>query len=157
MRTMHGPVIRLALCPALALIILASCGESPKADPVGEEHPGRQFSAQDKAIARALSLGSRSKIQEESTPYDQAVACRVAIESIGERLRQLDTVTSDQIRAVDQAEALYDRRIQVLASAADKSNGDISADIQARAEVDTDQGAQALRAIDCLRNLEQAN
>ncbi len=146
--------IRPTLQGALALLLVAcSSPEETTQTPPGEE-PARQFSAAERAAAQALSIGNRGTMPEAASPYEQALACSQAIESITERFRQSGALTEQQMQAVDQAKALYDRRAQLLASQADRSADESPTDPRDAAQDSPAPREQALLAMGCLQELD---
>lgn len=145
-----------ALPCTLALALLAGCSGAQESDQgagVSQEQV-RQFSNEERLAARALSIGSRSAAPQSGNPYEQAVTCSSAIEALADRLRQSDALTSEQLQIVEQAKAVYDRRIRSLTDQASAAGTAVGEDpLQA---VDNPPRGEALQAIGCIQNLAEA-
>ena len=151
---MAHPSFRLALPCLAVLALLASCSEPRNPNPVMREEPGGPVSDADRQAAQALSISNRGAAQEAGSPYEQAQACSMAISVIAERLGQSDLLTGEQAQALERAKAVYDRRVQTLATARPKAEADIAAPEQDGAG-SPEVGEMAFQAMDCLRKLDQ--
>lgn len=151
--------LRSALPCVLALVaLLQGCSEPQEAAQVPE--PGAQsvhhFSEEDQLAARALSISNRGAVQESDTPYAHALACSSAIEALTDRLRQSDTLTAEQLRVVEQAKAVYDRRARLLRTQMEAANPAARETLQQIPE-EIPPGGRALQAIGCLQKLAEAS
>lgn len=118
---------------------------NPKTAPV--------FGAEEKAAARALSVGSDSMAQTDAQPYAQALLCQVALEAVAEPLRQSGRLSAEQTAGVEQLIAFYERRVQSLSTG--KSEAELRLETEkyrAQAEATVSRTAFA-----CLRKLQLDN
>lgn len=148
------PGFRALFFSALATT-LAAC--SPAADDRGSglSAPSvRMFSAEDKKVAAALSLGAGPDLDKEGSPYAQAVACKAAYDDVAERLAQPGMVSADQMRSMETAGEVFQKRLSGVAASVRKSGDEIQRDLAARK--DTGAGAEATMRIliSCLRKLQ---
>lgn len=131
--------------------LLSSCAGPGEAlgDP---EHDARSQAAPNEAerrAARLLSLTNNSSLDAKSDPYERAVLCVVAIDSLQERLRNAFGITGDQKRALAVARGVYERRADSAKAAGANLRGDIEkADSEAE-----DAGELARTGVSCLRQL----
>jgi hypothetical protein len=142
---------------ALAFALLGACSGAPETDRAAtDEQPAQLFSQEERIAARALSIGNRGIMEEAESPYQQAVECSGAIAALAERFRQAGGLTSEQLAIVDQAKAVYDRRMQLLAGQARQADQDTGPDQPSSAEDSPEPGARALLAVGCIQRLAQA-
>jgi hypothetical protein len=153
---MSCTMLRHTLLSAFSLTLLLSCSEGPES-PIAAEAPSKSFTDADKEIARKLSIGRVASTLQTGTPYDQALRCGLAIDAIKDRFRDMDSVTPEQLKALDQAKAMYDARLKGLGTSSGKTQEDISADIQSQIENGPAAGELILQAIDCIEELERAS
>ena len=94
-------MIQSVLCASLAsaaTLMLTACSA---ATDVEEQQPSKaEFSAEDKRVAQALSIG-RNVERADATPQYEAMLCHLALEAIGERLENTDLLTSEQIEVFE--------------------------------------------------------
>lgn len=148
-----------ALLPAALLPVVMLAGCSPPAAPQSDATvggSGRTFSAEEKRAAAQLSLGAGSELDTESTPYAQALACKVAFNDIADRLRQPGAIPAEQRRAIATVSATLDNQLASYAQAAGKGAADIARDEAARRSAGPDTNASARIVLACIRRL-QAN
>ena len=147
----------LALILALALTLALAACSSPQDDgqTAVREQPVQTFSVAERAAAQALSIGNRGTVPEAAGPYEQALACSHAIEFITERFGESGALTDQQVQAVEQVKAVYDRRARTLGNQAGRSAEEIRADLRDAAEESPEPREQALQAMGCLQQLDQ--
>jgi transposase-like protein len=133
-------------------LLLASCG-SGDTTPVPDAMPeqGREFSAEEKRAALALSIGNVQALSAETSAYDRSLLCSIALESVGMQLSQGGQLDPAVVDAVEQVRAVYNNRVQQLGSAEGKTVADIAADRQQRSEQIPEQSERGQIAIGCLR------
>jgi hypothetical protein len=122
---------------------------STSADPPEQQKSlvRQQFTDQDKRIARALSLGG-DDILRKAKPQYEATLCSLALDAIEDNVKDSGILSSEQRRALKQAEAIFQLRA-VTGLSAEESE-------QTRRAVETaypERSTRARFAIGCLRNL----
>ncbi|OBX19949.1 hypothetical protein A9995_05255 [Erythrobacter sp. QSSC1-22B] len=145
---------RNAVATNLILITLplAACGSnevSPPPDKMAEQ--AREFSAQDKQAALALSIGSVSALSAETSAYDRSLSCSIALESVSSQLSKSGQLDTAMVNAIEQVRTIYNQRVQQLGSAENKSASDIADDRQQRSEEIPEPRERGQIAIGCLR------
>lgn len=132
---------------AILATLLALTGCSAAREPAADQPPQKEFSAEDKRIARRLSLGG-GETREASSPRFYATLCTLALDSIAERIQDGGMLSGEQSRAFAQAHALWARRAAEGAAPAERE--------AARKEVEEaypEPASRARFAIGCLRDL----
>lgn len=144
-------MIRLPLT-ASALVFLVSIAACSSPDETSETRMTRKdsetFSAEDRRVAKALSLGGY-ELRASGNTYDKAVLCNVSLQALADRMRESGLLSAEQQRAFSQAQGVYTLR----AGSTGKSASQIAQD---RREVEAaypDMNARARIAIGCLREL----
>lgn len=151
---MLNTILKTVLCALLVSGALPGCSdESALRAPPSEK--AREFGEQDKAAARALSIGNNEAMASADSPYAQALLCRHGIEVIADRLRQSGGFSDEQVQGIAQAQTYFDRRLRVLADSEGKSASDIRSDLAKTATDNPDIGVNARIAIACLQKLQQ--
>jgi len=158
--------LRFALTCTLCLTVLVACSGEPGSDPAatGEVLGGAPadvtvadsaaFSEQEKRAARMLSMGSGASVETASSPYQQALRCRTAIETVGARFRQGGAQGDAQSQAIAQATAILDQRLRAQAVLEDKSDAAIRRDLEQAVQAADDLPAQGQLLIACLQQLQ---
>jgi len=146
---------RYILACVLSLALLTSCseGESFEEMTALADQPGN-FSEQEKLAAQKLSMGNSTALDAASGPYEESVLCRSAIEALAERFREMGGPGETQVRAIEQAAAIFDRRLETFGSREGKSDAAIRRDLQQAREGGPEIGAQAQLAVTCLQRLQ---
>jgi hypothetical protein len=132
---------------AAALLALSACSTSADSPQPEQATVQEHFSDEDKRIARALSLGG-DDILGKATPQYEAALCSLALAAIEDSVKDRGLLSSEQRRALRQAEALYQRRAVAGLSAEELE--------QTRNDVEADYPEPRVRArfaIGCLRDL----
>ena len=145
-------------CAALATaILLAGCSAPPEAkgDAAFEESAARTYGAEDKRIASLLSLGNGSELDEEGSPYDQALTCKAAYDDVVRRFDDPASLPAEQRRAMEIAGSVFEKRLASFAAAAGKSPADIRRETRERNALGAGTGANARILISCLRKLQE--
>ena len=133
-------------------LLLVACGSSEGSSPPGQmPEEAREFSAQDKQAALALSLGNVSALSEQTSAYDRSLSCSIALESVYAQLSENGQLDTAVINAIEQVSTIYDQRVQQLGSADNKAPADIATDRLQRAEEIADPSVRGQIAIGCLR------
>ena len=137
-------VLRASLASA-ATLMLTACSA---ATDVEEQQPSQaEFSAEDKRVAQALSIG-RNVERADATPQYEAMLCNLALEAIGERLENTDLLTSEQIEVFEKAKAIYQNRAGVGLTTEEREK--TQSDVEAAYPEAKDRARFAMR---CLRDL----
>jgi hypothetical protein len=140
----------LALSSGFFCAFLSACAQ-PASIPESEDILGADTEASeaDLRTARLLSLSNNGAVQTISDPYELSISCAVSIQALANRLRTMNGVTSDQLRAIDAAGTLYRKR----ALDTGKSPADLNQDIERKRAEDVDVNQHARMALSCLRQL----
>lgn len=137
--------------------MLMSCSGATGEDRSTESRTqAREFSQEDKAAARALSIGNASAIEEAASPYAQALLCRNAIEKLAAQFRQTEGLSDEQIQGIEQVQALYDRRVRLLSGPESKSSENLSHDLDQPTADNSESKTNGRVAIACLRQLQES-
>lgn len=136
--------------PAVAVILmLAGCAPSDTNRPADTASAKRTFSAEERRIAEALSVGG-AEVRETTSPRSYAMLCAMALDALGERLDKGDLLTMQQRDALTTAQRLYNSRA---------SSGLYREEQDAlRREVEAmhpDTGDRARLGIGCMRSLAE--
>ena len=142
----------LAISVIFVPLLLAACGSSEPA-PVHREmaDQAREFSEEDKQAALALSVGNVQALSAETSAYDRALSCSIALESVSTQLSESGQLDPAMVNAIDQVRTVYNNRVQQLGSAENKSTADIAAERLQRAEEIPEPRERGQIAIGCLR------
>lgn len=136
--------------------LLASCSQPPASrEDDTPKSPPREFSAQDKKIAQALSVGNDSTVENADGPYDQALLCRNAIETIIGRLVDSGRAGGEVLGTLRQAQEVFDTRLRSLATSEGKSQNDLRRDIRDAAEQNVSSSTASRLVLGCFKNLQQ--
>jgi hypothetical protein len=129
---------------------LGACAPARPAPEQGSERGAeRQFSAEEKAIARSLSLGAVA-LKEEITPAYRAALCELTLASVQEQIATSGMLTDEQQRAFSQAQAMYRQRAKIGLSQ------DQAREVRAQVVRDfPDPSARARFVVECLRELAE--
>lgn len=134
-----------------AVFALAGCTASPDtADADREPQAPRTFSAEERRVAQALSVGG-SDVREASSPRSYAMLCTMALDTLGTRMEDGALLSAEQRQAFAAARRIYRER----------ATGGLSREEQdaLRREVETahpEPGDRARFGIGCLRELAGA-
>lgn len=109
----------------------------------------RDVGPEERQAARALSLIDSGQITAID-PYEKARQCSVAIGVLTESVEGLGTFTPEQIRVLDDARAVYDRRMRLEASGSEQPPPSTP---EAQEQENSQTAEQARGAIACLREL----
>lgn len=140
---------------SLAAALTTSCSAPQNsAAPAPDGRPTVQFSAQDKAAARSLSIGNTTTLQGAKDPYQLAMLCSVAIDTLMATLRQSAILSGEQLKAMEQIRGVYASRVQALAAANGTGRAAIEKDLAELRNADDDQAEQARTAIGCIQRLQ---
>ena len=133
-------------------LLLAACSSGEPAPAPGETPDrAREFSEEDKRAALALSIGNVQALSAETSAYDRAQTCSIALESVYAQLSESGQLDTAMINAIDQVRTVYNNQVQQLGSAENKSTADIAADRLQRAEEIPEPSERGQIAIGCLR------
>lgn len=141
----------------ITLVSLAAACSPPAAVTQGAstDQPARQFGAEEKRAARALSIGNDPALVGDATPYDRALRCSIAFEALAKKFVEAGSGSGPQLRAIGQARALFDRRAGTLARQANRTTAEMAGDRAKQAEAFPEGPERARAAIGCIRQLQQ--
>lgn len=135
------------LCSLVAFGLMGACSSAdvPKAN--GDMSYQKEFTADDKRVAKVLSIGGEDSIPDASPQY-RATLCSLALESIADRMLGEGILTNEQQEAFTSAQSLYSRRAAANASVEERAQlvSDVETSYPNRSE-------RARFAIGCLRDL----
>lgn len=144
----HAAATSLFLMP----MVLAACGSNEVPPPPSQmAEQAREFSAEDRQAALALSIGNVSALSAETSAYDRSLSCGIALETVYAQLAESGQLDTAMVKAIDQVRTIYNQRAQQLGSADNKSPAEIAADRQQRAEEIPEPSERGQIAIGCLR------
>ncbi|OYW44558.1 MAG: hypothetical protein B7Z08_08005 [Sphingomonadales bacterium 32-68-7] len=135
---------------------MVSCSPSAQestANDLASAAPG-PFSAEDKRVARALSVGNSQLLDAADSPYEQALLCNVAINYMAEALEQRGGLQPDQQQAVALARDFFAERARDLGLGRGKSPVEIERDQATKASSIPEGRAKAQLAIGCVQRLQ---
>lgn len=143
-------LIAVATCAAT----IAGCAASDR--PSEQENGSKPvvYTAEDKRIARLLSIGNRQDLLVGSA-YDKAQLCSVAIETIEDQMRKSDVLSAQQLRAVALARTAFDRQALALGRAEGKSADRVIADRRALIQDDLKRQERMQLSLSCLEQARQ--
>lgn len=142
------------LC-ALGAVLLTACAPETSPAPQPSQTPAREFSAEDKRAAQALSIGNQAALTGAATAYDRALLCNIALDSLIEQLQERGALTTEQQRAFGEVQRLYERRLAQAAGG--KSQEELATDRTQAEEANPEPSTRAQIAIGCLRQLQRAS
>jgi hypothetical protein len=150
LRNTRSPALKAALLPVA--LLLSACGSGEAAPTPGKiPEQAREFSAEDKKAALALSMGNVQALSAETSAYDRSLLCSIALESVQAQLSESGQLDTAMINAIDQVRTIYTTRVQQLGAAENKSGSEIAADHQQRVEELSQRSERGQIAIGCLR------
>jgi len=144
---------RPILFGSFAFLVVSCSSPQESAQTPLDENALPQFSEEDRLAAQVLSIANRGRMPEAPSPYEQALACSQAIETIVERLRQSGALTDQQMQAVEEGKLIYERRAQLLRGQADPAAGNVQAEFS-NARGSPTLRDQTLFAMGCLQELD---
>lgn len=145
---------RAGACTALILCFLG-CSQAPDAPGItAAPAEPTSFTAEDKRAAQALSIGSGISLAGGVSPYDKALRCSLAFGELSARFENLGATADQQSRAMAQAKAMFDQRLERAAAQAGRTARQITAD-RAKLDAELPEGGERARmAIACIRELQ---
>ena len=147
-----GPSV-LRNLPITLVLLLAACGQ--------DVAPGRSqltpttqvFSADDRRVARQLSIDARQDLTAYSSPYLRALVCEAAVNRLEALLNDINAISSEQKSALKMAREAYSRRVLAAARLEAKSVNDVGVDRRTQAASSMDRSAELQTGLTCLREL----
>lgn len=122
-----APAVRSRKSIVIALVVAAQLAAScTPADPEAERvvsDNSEQFSAEERRIAAALSVGSSAILDDGSTPLQRAVDCAAALEFFVDRLDGSGILTEEQGRVANDILAYYRAEANRLVGTGKRSDG----------------------------------
>jgi hypothetical protein len=147
---------RAVLGAALWASALSSCSDAELPVEPQPHEETREFSEADKRAARALSVNNTEVMANAETPYAQALLCRHGIAQVADLAQETLLMSGEQEQALRQAEALFDQRLQDLASAEGKSAAEVQADLEQVSQDNQDRATNLRVAASCLEQVRQS-
>lgn len=144
-------IIRGTFSCSLAAGLIAACEAPPAQDDPSAFSSNRVYSEEERRIAAALSIGRPAILEEEASEYGKAILCKIALDSIAPRLREL--TSTEQRAQLAQVEAQVAEQAFVQGGAGGKSRAEVTRDLQARAAQIDDPSVLVPTAMACLRTL----
>jgi hypothetical protein len=142
-----GPIVTtLAACG-----MVSSCGAPAGHAEDQPSAPKKVFSEADRKVAVALSVGRPALLQREATEYDKAILCKIALDSISLRLREMSS--PEHAAQLSQMEARLAERAYLQGSAAGKNRAQVDRDLAAKAAESDDPSILIPVAMACLRTI----
>jgi hypothetical protein len=114
-----------------------------------------QFTDEDKRVTRLLSVGNNRALAQSDTPYDEALLCSLAIDSMSEVLNRNNSLPAEQLTALGQAIEVLRSRVQAFGRDLGKEASEIEADREAVAEQVASEQERAQIAIGCVRRFQE--
>lgn len=137
------------LRPPLAgslLLLAAACQQGAPAAPREQ----RTFSAEDKRVARLLSLGSGQALDDGASPLEQATRCRYLVADLRSQLEEKGALNSELAQALGMVRDEYERRIR--AAGGGSAAGEAKPPMQ-----ELDEAERAQKALGCIERLRPAS
>lgn len=143
------PPGRVAWCCAFVLCVACCSGvrEDPSRQAEQEAASPQTFSAEDKLVARSLSINIVSE-QTATSPEQRALVCEMALASLGAKLRSTGVLLDAHQQALARASEHY--RKQARAGGSDSEISERRNDLEAQYPAESE---RARLAISCLREL----
>ena len=128
-------------------------GDMPSAGNAQASAAAKEFSADDKRAAQALSVGAAQIQTGEGQAYDQSIACAEALAVVENHFAGSDGGIAAQLETIRGARTRYEQRIEQQAAPLGKTGEEIANDRAAFVAKEEPLREQAQRAIGCLRAL----
>ena len=148
--------LRYLSCAVLIPCLLAACSSGEPPSEATATGSTREFSAEDKRAAEALSIGNSQEVTAAGSPYSRALLCRHGIAVLAANFETAPGLSQEQREAMEQASAYFDQQLRQLGSEENKSAAEITSDLEQTAEDNTDLAANARTAVACLQRLRDA-
>lgn len=157
--------VRFVLTGGLCSTALLGCTDAPGHDPAASGNVlayasapattagGTSFSEQEQRAALLLSIGKGAPLESDSSPYEQALRCRTAVEVLSQQFRQAGAQGEAQSRALAQATAILDQRLRAQAALVNKSDAAIRRELDQAVQAADDLPAQGQMMIACLQQV----
>lgn len=139
----------------LAASSLTGCSSSEESSARSSEQP-REFSAEDKRAARALSISNNPAVINAESAYARALLCRNGIGALADQFEKARGLSDEQRQAVERARAHFDEQLRALGHREGKSESDMRSDLETVAQENVDAAENARIANACLRRLLEA-
>lgn len=139
---------RLIFAAIASAVALSSCAPSSPAHKVAEKTaPQATFSAEDRRIARALTVGA-ADVGAQATPRVYEMTCVLALDTVEGILDNRGLVTAEQDAVFKRAREVYWRRATTKLPQQDVAK--LQSDVEAR---NPEPEGRARLAVGCLREL----
>ena len=140
-------------CAAGLMALTTACSSQGPTKPPIVQLEQKVFSAADKQAATALSIGNAVAVKSAGSPYDQALLCTAALQTLDQRFKNSSLLNSTQTAALRQIQTKYETQLSALGKA---KNINQSAIRDAIAQtVSTKEPAVLLQAaVSCLKQMQ---
>lgn len=131
------------------VFLTAGCSQNGE-DPRAKDKPTviRSFSAEDKRIAKKLSVGAVAEVKSDNKAFD-AIACQSALATLEEISSRSNLLSPEQSKAFELARAAYKRR-ELAAAVSPEERAKVVGEVELAYP---DEGNQVRLAMSCLRAL----
>ena len=143
---------RFEILLATSLALTACASERSPAPPSQQRASSTVFSNEDRRAARALSISNRPDLASLSSPYMRAIVCELAVETLGERMAEMDSLSAGQMAGFRRVQQDLARDIGKAAIREGKGQADIDRDKEQQRLTLSDPVARIPLAMGCLRN-----
>jgi hypothetical protein len=140
----------------IALVLTSLCGGCSTGEPVKNrlEKKTREFSAEEKRQARALSISQVKSVTDAASPYARALLCKNGMDVMAQRLQNVGIMNAQQGQLLQQAQAYFDRQLNALGEQQGLSAADVRNDLGRVARDHSDTSENARIAVACLKRLQ---
>ena len=147
-------LLKALACAAGAMPALATCSPHGTASNDERNVSQKQFSAEDKRAALALSIGQQSALVTAQSPYQRALLCVVSMDALSKRILGATGLTEPQREALALAGRHFEAQLRTVAKDAGKSDGNVKTDLEQTVRDHPDESENARVAIACQQQLQ---
>jgi hypothetical protein len=140
----------LACLAALAAFATACSEPAASPQPAPAETATARASEADMRAAALLSLSNNSALDVQADPYDLAVTCVVALDSLAARVESGTALNADQKRALASARRVYEQRAR---DASGGTSEQLRLDVEERKAASGETRQRLLEAVSCIRQI----
>ena len=137
------------MAPLAAMATACSQTGEPR-QPAAQEESAARPSEADRRAAALLSLSNNSALDTQSDPYELAVTCVVALDSLAARVESGTALNAEQKRALASARRVYEQRAKDTGT---KTSAQLREDIDERKAAPGETRQRLLEAVSCIRQI----